>query len=75
MFCPDCQTEYRDGFTRCSDCGADLVSQLAEAEVPSNDASVPGKPELLWTGINEGIASHIESALASAKISYHSRAG
>lgn len=73
MFCPNCQTEYRDGFTRCSDCGAGLVSQLAEAEVPSDDAAVRAKPELLWTGINRGMASHIASALESARISYHQR--
>ncbi len=28
MFCPRCRTEYRQGFTRCSDCDIDLVSTL-----------------------------------------------
>jgi hypothetical protein len=28
--CPNCRTEYRPGFTRCSDCQADLVETLAE---------------------------------------------
>lgn len=28
MFCPDCETEYREGIERCSDCGALLVESL-----------------------------------------------
>jgi hypothetical protein len=28
MFCPQCKAEYRVGFTRCSDCGVELVGQL-----------------------------------------------
>jgi hypothetical protein len=27
MFCPQCQAEYRQGFTRCADCDVDLVYQ------------------------------------------------
>lgn len=29
MFCPKCKVEYRPGFTRCSDCEADLVDVSA----------------------------------------------
>ena len=33
-FCPDCRSEYREGFTACADCGAALVPGLApEPEV------------------------------------------
>ena len=28
MFCPNCLTEYRPGFYKCADCGADLVDEL-----------------------------------------------
>ena len=34
MFCPDCETEYREGITECSDCGVALVEELHEP-VPS----------------------------------------
>lgn len=30
MFCPQCKSEYRPGFTRCADCGVDLVDRLPE---------------------------------------------
>ncbi len=30
MFCPQCKTEYRPGFTRCADCGSELVDSLPE---------------------------------------------
>ena len=31
-FCPNCQSEYRPGFTRCRDCDVDLVAALPPAE-------------------------------------------
>jgi hypothetical protein len=30
MFCPDCRSEYRPGFTECASCGVRLVDSLAE---------------------------------------------
>ncbi len=38
-FCPNCRTEYRDTFTRCVDCGAELVASLPE-EAPPESAVV-----------------------------------
>ncbi|HLK61964.1 MAG TPA: DUF2007 domain-containing protein [Bryobacteraceae bacterium] len=36
MYCPECEVEYRAGFTECSDCHVPLVEQLPmPAEVPS----------------------------------------
>ena len=32
MFCPVCGAEYREGFTRCSDCDVDLVEKLPDKE-------------------------------------------
>lgn len=28
MFCPKCKMEYKEGFYKCADCGADLIDQL-----------------------------------------------
>ena len=38
MFCPECEAEYRHGFTRCSDCDVALVSALPPEEM-DNDHS------------------------------------
>lgn len=36
MFCPKCKAEYREDFSRCADCGIDLISELP----PEPDSSV-----------------------------------
>ncbi len=35
-FCPSCHCQYREGFTRCTDCNVDLVDSLPEEtrEIP-----------------------------------------
>ena len=47
MFCPECQAEYRSGFTRCADCDADLVENLPESEPGDRDRS---ELQEVWTG-------------------------
>ena len=74
MFCPNCKAEYRDGFTQCADCGVELVSQVSETESTFSRSPAPSEPELLWSGTDQGMAAHIESALESAKISRHEHA-
>jgi len=36
MFCPQCGSGYREGFTRCTECDVDLVARLPE-ELPEPD--------------------------------------
>jgi hypothetical protein len=41
MFCPKCRTEFRKGFTTCSDCEIPLVDELPPEASPEPEA----KPE------------------------------
>ena len=34
MYCPNCRSEYRAGFTRCKDCDVRLVVELPPEEQP-----------------------------------------
>jgi len=38
-FCPNCESEYRPGFTRCKDCDVDLVATLPQAAPPAEEGS------------------------------------
>ena len=40
MFCPQCESEYREGTVRCSDCDVPLVTELAE-EPPQPKGLLP----------------------------------
>jgi hypothetical protein len=71
MFCPDCKAEYRPGFTRCSDCGLDLVEHLEQTNIRSNNPELSDTPELLWTGTDAATRDRIVDALETAQIPYH----
>jgi hypothetical protein len=39
VICPECENEYREGFTRCSDCDVALVESLDDVgEMPLDDS-------------------------------------
>jgi len=46
MFCPHCRVEYRPGFSRCSDCEAELVDKLPPADVRDSETDVNSRPDL-----------------------------
>jgi hypothetical protein len=72
MFCPNCKTEYRPGFAKCTDCGTDLVEHLlsenldVKGEVPTD----PAGRQLLWSGLSTKLQEAICDALDSAKIAH-----
>ncbi len=45
LFCPKCKSEYREGFTTCSDCNVSLVSELP----PESDPDFVEYQEVLST--------------------------
>jgi hypothetical protein len=49
MFCPQCRSEYRQGFTRCKDCDVDLVWELPPEDHDVNLVKVfeSGDPALI----------------------------
>ncbi len=61
MFCPLCRTEYREGFTTCSDCHVALVAQ-----VPADYE--PGAFHVLWKGEDPEFQSLLVDELDSAKV-------
>jgi len=44
-WCPECGTEYREGFTRCSECGVDLV------DAPPPASAAPQAPGPAWVEV------------------------
>jgi putative signal transducing protein len=69
MFCPECQGEYREGFTECADCGVQLVDKLPEPEAARDQISDAGLVALLRTGDPNELA-FAEAVLTDADIPF-----
>ena len=69
MFCPHCETEYREGIEKCSDCGAALVDELPvdeEGEAALTPLAYSASPEFI---------SELVDALEKAQVPYVIQAG
>jgi hypothetical protein len=75
MFCPNCKSEYRSGFTRCSDCEVDLVYELPLGPTPEEPKLyVLGDGEALrviWKGDSESECLSVCEGLQKASIAYN----
>ena len=67
MFCPKCQSEYREGFYKCTGCGVDLVS-----EQPPEPADDFGDEEFVevFSTYQQGDIAFIKSVLDGEGITY-----
>jgi hypothetical protein len=72
MFCPQCQAEYRPGFTVCADCDVDLVHTLpTESTQPSSSPThANGTICPIWRGISQNRCVEICLELKAAGIDY-----
>jgi hypothetical protein len=75
MFCPECQAEYRQGFTVCADCEVDLVEALPTGSTVSTQPgfSPPrgnGTFCPIWRGIRQNTCVEICLELKAAGINY-----
>lgn len=62
MFCPLCQSEFREGFTTCRECGVDLVVLREEAAASAVK---------VWSGERQSLLDTILAALDAAGIRAH----
>lgn len=66
MFCPVCRSEYRQGFTICSDCDVELVHEL-----PSEQVEEFIEYEEVLNTFNPADIAFIKSILDSEEITYY----
>jgi len=76
LFCPQCKSEYRPGFTECADCGVPLEHELPE-EPPSPEIShVPSEGRdadlvSVYSTFNPGDVMFVKSLLEAEEIIYN----
>lgn len=69
MFCPQCRSEYREGFTVCSDCQVDLVATLPEAS-SSDDEQPDMELVTVFDSTNPALVGIAKTILEAAGIEF-----
>jgi hypothetical protein len=72
MICPECKAEYREGFTRCTDCDVKLeipIVRINDDKMPTTK-SQPEASAVLWRGQDPVAFSVVLSALDEQGIFY-----
>ncbi len=67
MFCPQCGSEYREGFAACADCQVDLVATLPE---PSRDERPDMELVTVFDSANPALIGVAKTVLESAGIEF-----
>jgi hypothetical protein len=73
MFCPQCNAEYRPGFTRCADCDVELVNDPPQYALAGQPAADPGDPNedpfcSFWKGQDARVHAELCEVLEQAGI-------
>lgn len=78
MFCPNCKSEFREGFTRCAECDVDLVAELEEewdSESDTDENASESELVMVLETINPGLLSDIVTRLEKVEIPYLVQSG
>ena len=73
MFCPQCNAEYRPGFTRCADCDVELVNEPPHYALAGQQSPDPGDPNedpfcSFWKGEDARVHAELCEVLEEAGI-------
>ena len=76
MFCPNCNAEYRPGFTHCVDCDLDLVYELPKTAIELRGDAQPGDPNedpfcSFWKGEDPRVHAELCGVLDEAGIPHN----
>jgi hypothetical protein len=76
MICPNCNAEYRQGFSHCADCDVDLVMEIPQGALASQPPSHPGDPNedpfcSFWKGEDARVHAELCSVLDEAGIPHN----
>lgn len=71
MFCPNCRSEFRPGFTTCSDCQILLVEQLPEESEEPEEGGEQIEFRPVLSTFNNGDIAFIKSVLDKEGIRYY----